>query len=144
MSNRSSCATVATVLALATMSAAALAADVVSLIRLPVAGAATVAASHDQTAARSGSAVDVALSVVGAFEGSRQVIVQANEGVESPSASRVTVIRDGLLDDAVKTERWDIALARTTAGTWEITQITRAWRCRRGPETPGFAAHPCL
>jgi hypothetical protein len=55
----------------------------------------------------------------------------------------VTVIRDGLLDDAVRTERWDIALARTAAGPWEITEVTKAWRCWRGATTAGFAAQPC-
>ena len=73
----------------------------------------------------------------------RQLIAQANEGAESPSASRVTVIRDGLLDDAVRAERWDIHLGRTAAGGWEIRQVTKAWRCWRGEQTAGFAAQRC-
>jgi hypothetical protein len=55
----------------------------------------------------------------------------------------VTVIRDGLLDDAVRSERWEVSLARTAAGTWEIGQVTRAWRCWRDVTTAGFAAKPC-
>jgi hypothetical protein len=134
-------------LSLALMAPAVSASELAALIDLPVAGTAMVPASkyHDAAsrAARTGSPVDIALSVAGAFEGARQLIVQTNEGAESPSASRVTVIRDGLLDDAVRTERWDIALARTAAGTWDVRQVTKAWRCWRGGKTAGFAAQPC-
>lgn len=134
-------------LALALTAPAAAASELASLIDLPVAGKVIVpappyrdASSH---ASRAGNPVDVALGVAGPFEGRRQIIVQANEGTESPTASRVTLIRDGLLDDAVRSERWDIDLARTPAGAWEIRQVTKAWRCWRGGETAGFAARPC-
>jgi hypothetical protein len=134
-------------LSLALMASAVSASDLASLIDLPVAGTALVPASAyrdaSSRAAHTGSPIDIALRVTGAFEGARQLIVQANEGAESPSASRVTVIRDGLLDDATRTERWDIALARTAAGTWEIREVTKAWRCWRGAKTAGFAAQPC-
>lgn len=133
---------------LALMVTAVSASELSSLIDLPVAGSAIVPATQypqaSSRATRAGSPVDIALSIAGPFEGLRQLIVQTNEGIESPSAARLIVIRDGLLDDALKAERWDIALARTTAGTWAITQVARAWRCRRGPETAGFAARPCL
>jgi hypothetical protein len=133
--------------ALASMATAVAASEVASLIDLPVAGTALVPASQYRDAwsraARTGSPVDVALSVAGPFEGARQLIVQANEGAESPSASRVTVIRDGLLDDAVRTERWDVTLERTAAGGWEIRQVTKAWRCWRGDKTAALAARPC-
>ena len=42
-------------------------------------------------AARGGAALDVALKVVGAFEGSAQPILQAKDGGGTPSRSRVTV-----------------------------------------------------
>jgi hypothetical protein len=134
-------------LALALLATAVSASDLASLIDQPVAGTALVPTSRYQgamsRATRTDSPVDIALSVAGAFEGARQLIVQTNEGAESPSASRVTVIRDGLLDDAVRSERWDIVLARTATGTWEIRAVTKAWRCRRGAGTAGFAAQPC-
>lgn len=123
------------------------ASDLASLVDLPVAGTAQVSASRYRDAASraagAGSAVEIALLVTGPFEGARQLIVQSNEGIESPSASHLTVIRDGLLDDAVRTERWDIALARTAAGGWEIKEVTKAWRCWRGDGAAGFAAQPC-
>ena len=94
-------------------------------------------------AARGGTPVDIALAVAGPFEGSSQHIIQVNQGVESPSASRVTVLRDGLLDDSVRSERWEIALQRTAAGAWSIKEVERAWRCRRGAQTDRFAATRC-
>lgn len=134
-------------LALALVATTTSASDLASLIDLPVAGSALVPASkyHDalSRAAHTGSPVDIALSVAGAFEGARQVIVQTNEGAESASASRVIVIHDGLLDDALRTKRWDISLARTAADPWEIKEVRTAWRCWRGAKAPGFAAQPC-
>ena len=136
-----------TILALALTTTVVSASELASLIDLPVAGTALVPASQyreaSSRAGRTGSPVDIALGVAGSFEGMRQLIAQTNEGAESPSASRVIVIRDGLLDDAVRTERWDIALARTTAGGWEIREVRKAWRCRRGANTAGFAAQLC-
>jgi hypothetical protein len=139
--------TVGALLALFLAATTVSASDLSALIDLPVAGTALVPASQyrdaSSHAARKGSPVDVALRIAGTFEGARQLIVQTNEGAESPSASRVTVIRDGLLDDAVRSERWDIDLARTGAGPWNIRQVTKAWRCWRGAKTSGFAAQPC-
>jgi hypothetical protein len=94
-------------------------------------------------AARGGAPVEVALRIVGPFEGSTQHIVQVNEGGEAPSVSRVTVVRDGLLDDSVRAERWDIRLERTPAGMWRITEVKRAWLCRRGGQRDRFAATAC-
>jgi hypothetical protein len=94
-------------------------------------------------AARGGAALDIALRIAGAFEGSAQYIVQVNEGSEAPSASRITVVRDGLLDDAVRGERWDIALERTPAGLWGVNEVKRAWRCRRGEPLDRFATASC-
>jgi hypothetical protein len=123
------------------------AAEPASLIDLPVAGRVAVPAAQFRDAAaraaRKGSPVEIALAVVGVFEGRQQLIVQVNEGAESPSAARVTVIRDGLLDDAVRGERWDIDLMRTAPGPWKISQVSRSWRCWRGAPTAEFAAQPC-
>lgn len=133
--------------ALFVVAQAASASDLASLVDLPVTSTAQVAESQYREALSRAACADtpvaIALSVTGAFEGARQLILQTNEGTESPSASRLTVIRDGLPDDAVRTERWDIALARTVAGNWEIREVTKAWRCRRGGTTSAFAAQAC-
>jgi len=126
-------------LSLALMAPAVGASELASLIDLPVAGSVLVATSPN----RGASPLDVAMGVAGNFEGTRQLIVQINEGAESPSAARVVVIRDGLLDDAVRTERWDIAVVRTAAGPWEAREVRKSWRCWRGAHTSGFAAQPC-
>jgi hypothetical protein len=94
-------------------------------------------------AARGGAPIDIALKIVGEFEGSTQHIIQVNEGSESPSASRITVLRDGLMDDSVKSERWDIALQRTAERIWSIKEVRRSWRCWRGEKTNGFASNLC-
>jgi len=119
-----------------------------SLAQWPVAAAQVVAATayRDAAAAASGGAepLEVALKVVGAFEGSTQHIIQTNEGSEAPVRSRVTVIRDGLLDDSIRGERWDIVLERGATGAWAIKEVKRAWSCRRGPGQQRFATSKCL
>jgi hypothetical protein len=113
-----------------------------ALVELPVAGMQLLTPDHyreaSALAARGGAALDVALKVVGAFEGSAQQIVQVNDGGEAPSRSRVTVVRDGILDDSVRGDRWEVSLERTAASLWRITEVKRAWRCRRGAQNGQF------
>ena len=134
--------------------AAALSAPVVgaadarlSLAEVPVADTKLIApAAYTKAsalAARGGAALDIALAIAGEFAGSTQHIIQVNEGSEAPSASHITVVRDGLLDDSVRGERWDIVLERTGAGRWTIKEVKRAWRCRRGEPTDRFATRLC-
>lgn len=118
-----------------------------SLLDVPVADAGVIAPAQygkaSDLASRGGAPIEIALAVAGAFEGSTQHVVQVNEGSESPTASRVTVLRDGLLDDSVRGERWDITLERTATGGWRIKEVTRAWRCRRGAQIERFATTLC-
>jgi len=118
-----------------------------SLPEVPVADMRVVAPAEYGAAAAlaagGSSPLDIALKIVGEFQGATQHIIQVNEGSEAPSASRVTVVRDGLLDDSVRGVRWDIALEKTTAGVWKIVEAKRAWRCWRGGSTDRFAPVPC-
>jgi hypothetical protein len=118
-----------------------------SLNELPIAGMQPVAAKRyaeaSALAARGGAPIDIALEIAGKFEGATQQITQVNEGGEAPTLSRVTVLREGLLGDSLRAERWDITLARTPAGVWRIGEVKRAWRCRRGGDTERFVAVPC-
>jgi hypothetical protein len=118
-----------------------------AIAQLPVANMKLVAPmeyrSAADLAARGGIPLDIALKIAGAFEGSAQYIVQVNDGSEAPSASRITVVGDGLLDDAIRSERWEIALERTPAGLWRINEVKRAWRCRRGEPLDRFATVSC-
>lgn len=118
-----------------------------SLAQLPVAGIATVPPVEYATAfplaERGGTPIDIALAVAGPFEGSTQHVIQVNQGSEAPSASRVTVLRDGLLDDSIRGERWEVRLERTSAGVWTIKDVQRSWRCRRGAQPDRFTAIRC-
>jgi len=137
-----------TILAAAlTASLAAAAEPPPTLAGLPVASTKIVSPAEyleaSALAARAGSPLGVALKIVGEFAGSVQHIIQVNEGAEAPSASRVTVIRDGLLDDSIRGERWEIVLQRTSGGAWGIKEVKRSWRCWRGAQADLFAAVPC-
>ena len=94
-------------------------------------------------AARGNAPLYIALKIVGKFEGSTQHIIQVNGGNESPSASSITVLRDRLMHDSVKSERWDIALQKTAESIWSIKEVRRSWRCRRGEKTNGFTSNLC-
>ena len=136
------------ILAAAMTAAVAEAADPLpSLAAVPVASTQLVSPADYREAAafaaRAGAPLDIALKIVGAFAGSAQHIIQVNEGAESPAASRVTVIRDGLLDDSIRGERWEIVLQRNASGAWGIREVKRAWRCWRGAHPDRFAAAPC-
>ena len=100
-------------------------------------------AAASALAARGSAPVDIALEVAGPFEGRAQHIIQENAGSEAPTSAKVTVIRDGLLDDAIRGERWDIALDRTPSGVWTISEVKKAWRCRRGQLPDEFDVVSC-
>lgn len=118
-----------------------------SLAQLPVANMVTVLQGEygaaSALAERGGTPVEVALAVAGPFDGTTQHVIQVNRGAEAPSASHVTVLRDGLLDDSIRSERWDVRLERASAGAWTISEVKRAWRCRRGAGPDRFATVRC-
>jgi hypothetical protein len=119
----------------------------VRLTDIAVAGSLAVPSSDYKeaaaAAAQGGTPVDIALAVAGRFEGSAQHIIQVNDGGESPVSSHVTVLRDGLLDDSIRGQRWDISLERSASGPWRIKHVQLAWRCRRGADTERFIAVRC-
>ena len=118
-----------------------------SLAELPVLDSKLVAPDDYREAAafaaRGNEPLDIALMLVGTFEGAVQHIIQVNEGSESPLACRIAVLRDGLMDDSVRGERWDIALEKTAENVWSIREVRRSWRCWRGEQTDRFATNLC-
>jgi hypothetical protein len=118
-----------------------------SALDAPVANARLIAPAKYQGAAASAaagaSALDIALQIAGEFEGTAQQVTQLNEGGETASETRVTVVRDGLPDDSIKAQRWDILLERAVGGTWTIREVKEAWLCWRGESRDRFAADPC-
>lgn len=119
----------------------------VSLLETPVASMTAIPpeayATASGVAAEDGTPIAIALAVAGPFEGRTQHVLQDNEGSEAPASSSVTVIRDGLLDDAIQSERWDVVLDRKASGVWTISEVRKAWRCRRGAASPPFATNSC-
>lgn len=117
------------------------------LARLPVKDMTTVPVAQyvaaSAVAARGGAPIEIALAVAGGFEGVIQHVIQRNSSSEAPAASGVAILRDGLLDDAIRGERWEIALERTSTGMWRIKEVKRAWRCRRGADPDRFTATRC-
>lgn len=118
-----------------------------SLMDVPVADMMIVAPAEytkaEALAAGGSSPLQVALTIAGPFEGATQHVLQVNEGGEVPTSTRITVVRDGLLDDAVRGERWVILLDRAAMGSWHIREVRRAWRCHRGGHQAGFTTSLC-
>ena len=69
--------------------------------------------------------------------------IDARSGPEGTGPVAVTVTLDGLLDDSVRTERWQLAFVpeddsyRLSEGRW-------AQRCRAGRGHDVFSAEPCV
>jgi hypothetical protein len=94
-------------------------------------------------AAAGSSPIDIAVAVVGPFEGRTQTIIQENASSEAPSAAQLSVRRDGLLDDAILGDLWEIDLERSLGGPWQIDEVRRAWRCARGSDPDDFTTTLC-
>ncbi|MFP4003315.1 MAG: hypothetical protein ACLFV8_06035 [Alphaproteobacteria bacterium] len=118
-----------------------------SLPEIPVTAMKTVAPETYEAAAElaagGGTPVEIALEIAGPFEGRSQHIIQENEGGEAATASSVTVLRDGLLDDAVRAQRWEVALERAEAGGWTVRTVKKARLCWRGAHTEEFGTELC-
>jgi hypothetical protein len=84
----------------------------------------------------------MALLAAGRFEGTEQVVRIAYAGGEAADRARVVVVRDGLFDDSLRGERWDMDFVRGEGG-WRLASLRRAWRCRRAAVDDAFATSPC-
>lgn len=128
-------------------SIAAAASSPPSLADFPVMGMTLVDSAEykaaSDLAAHGGAPLEIVMKIVGAFDGVEEHIIQLNEGGEAPSASHITVLRDGLLDDSVRSERWDIALEKRRGHVWHIKEVRRSWRCWRGENTDKFMSKLC-
>lgn len=75
----------------------------------------------------------------GLFEYQKLDIKQSGHGEEIRQVD-ITVLLDGLLDDAVKSQRYQLRLEY--AGTqWQIVSARQDWTCRRGGK--GWTQRPC-
>ena len=85
----------------------------------------------------------ISLAFLEDLEGHTVGIVRADSAAEAPAASTVTVIRDGLEDDAVRAIWNEFHLTQDGAGAWRLAVAHEAYRCRRGGQTDHFAADLC-
>jgi hypothetical protein len=57
--------------------------------------------------------------------------------------AKVIAINDGLSDDSVRAERYELELARQPDGSWLLSRARRSWRCWPSRGHASFSAVPC-
>ena len=72
------------------------------------------------------------------------VSFQAASGPEGEGPTKVSILLDGLLDDSVRSRRYDLTLSRRADGTWRIDAASWAQRCQQGRGHQGFTPAKCL
>jgi len=70
-----------------------------------------------------------------------ELLWREDNSVEKPSASSVTIIGDGSLDDSVRSTRYQLSLKKDKQGIWFPRKAGKAQRCSRGHNY--FSAEPC-
>lgn len=55
--------------------------------------------------------------------------------------ARISVVREGLLDDSVRGNRWRFDVNRASDGRWRIDSVREDFACYRGRE--GWGVRPC-
>jgi hypothetical protein len=69
--------------------------------------------------------------------------ITARSGPEGGGPSIVTVTLDGLLDDSVRSERWQLTFVPVDS-SYRLSEARRAQRCRDGRGHAAFSAEPCV
>jgi hypothetical protein len=62
---------------------------------------------------------------------------------EIGTEATVTIIEEGLLDDAIAAVRFRLELQRQDDGVWRLVSAFKDQRCARGPQTDEFTVEPC-
>ena len=68
---------------------------------------------------------------------------QATSAGEGSSAT-ASLLLDGLLDDSVRSQRYDLTLSRRPDGTWKIDTAQWSQRCQQGRGHQNFSPELCL
>ena len=63
---------------------------------------------------------------------------------ESRDQATVVVTLDGLLDDSIRSARYDIGMQRDATQLWTLTDARVTVRCHAGRGHPDFSAEPCV
>jgi hypothetical protein len=69
--------------------------------------------------------------------------IAARSGPEGMGPVEVTVTLDGLLDDSIRSERWQLTFAPEDS-TYRLSEARWAQRCRHGRGHTAFSAEPCV
>lgn len=67
--------------------------------------------------------------------------IEQHSRAEAFEHARITVVREGLLDDSVRGNRWRFDVNRTADGRWRIDTLREDFSCRRG--RAGWGVQPC-
>ncbi|MEA3418537.1 MAG: hypothetical protein U9Q90_03980 [Campylobacterota bacterium] len=88
------------------------------------------------------SPIEIVLEVTGDMGRSQQIIREDDSG-EAASATTITVIQDGLLDDSTRGFKYIFTLSKKPNGTWSIDKQTKMLRCWKGRGHETFSKKPC-
>lgn len=72
------------------------------------------------------------------------VSFQATSDPEGGGPTSASLLLDGLLDDSVRSRRYDLTLSRRQDGTWGMDSASWAQRCQEGRGHQAFTPVPCL
>jgi hypothetical protein len=75
-------------------------------------------------------------------EVARSAIWMINGAGERPNSYQITIVSDGIPDDSLRGKRYDLTIARTQDGRWQIINVVLSWRCWRG-RNDVFDVKPC-
>jgi hypothetical protein len=84
----------------------------------------------------------VALHLSKAADAPRVRLYRADNQMESPDSSTVTVIMERLPDDATYGIWTQYRLVRAEGGSWRVVGIKQAYKSRRGADTETYRADP--
>lgn len=101
------------------------------------------AESIDEPWERDLTALTDAFVEAGASEATQRSFQATSSGEGGASAS-ASLTLEGLLDDSVRAERYDLELSRRADGTWKIESASWAQRCQPGRGHQAFTPAPCL
>ena len=69
--------------------------------------------------------------------------IDARSGAEGNGPTVVTVTLDGLLDDSIRSERWELSFEPVDS-TYRLSEARWAQRCHAGRGHAVFSAEPCV
>ena len=69
---------------------------------------------------------------------------QATSAGEGSGSATASLLLDGLLDDSVRSQRYDLTFSRRQDGTWQIETAQWSQRCQQDRGHQTFSPEPCL